>query len=52
MVSTLMLGVPWHECVEQKSCPSFSLRMACYENMEFALRGENQGSKGDDACST
>ncbi len=51
MVSTLMLGVPWHDCVEPKSCPIFSLHMACVESMAFALHGENQGSKGE-ACNT
>jgi hypothetical protein len=50
MESTLMLGVPWQDCVELKSCHSFSLLMACVESMALAFHGENQGSKNE-VCS-
>ncbi len=46
MVNTLMLGVPWQDCVGSKSCPNFSLHMACVESMALALHGKNQESNG------
>jgi hypothetical protein len=46
MVSTLMLGVPWQDCVGSKSCPIFSLHMGCVKSIEFTLHGQNQGFKG------
>ncbi len=46
MVSTLMLGVPWQHCVGSKSCPNFSLHMACVESMALVFHGKNQGFKG------
>jgi hypothetical protein len=51
MVSTLMLGVPWQDCVGLKSCPIFSLCMTCVESMALTLPGKNQGFKGH-ACNT
>jgi hypothetical protein len=50
MVSTLLLGVSWQDCVELRSYHSFSLIMACVERIMLALHGENQGSKNE-VCS-
>jgi hypothetical protein len=36
-----MLGIPWQDCVGLRSCPIFSLRMACVESMALALHGKN-----------
>jgi hypothetical protein len=41
MVNTLMLVVPWQDCVG-----FIFLRMACVENMVLVLYGENQGFIG------
>jgi len=48
MVSTLMLGVPWQDCVELKSYPFF-LCITCVDGMALAFHRENQGSKSE-AC--
>jgi hypothetical protein len=40
-----MLGVPWQDCVELRSCHIFSLLMACVESMELAFHGKNQDPK-------
>ncbi len=46
MVSTLMLGVPWQDCVGSKSYPNFSLCMTCVESMTLMFHGKIQGFKG------